>query len=62
MYSNVDGSSIAHLNWKSGEPQGKNQNCVAVEFNSTFGTMADKKCTDSLQFICKMPLEGIYLC
>ncbi|KAK3733562.1 hypothetical protein QZH41_004253 [Actinostola sp. cb2023] len=61
MYSYVDGSPVSHLNWKTGEPQGKNQNCVAIDFKSSFGTMADKKCTELLQFICKKPLEGYVL-
>lgn len=58
MYSYVGGNPVSHLNWKSGEPQGKNQNCVIADFTSTFGTYADRKCTETHQFFCKKPLVG----
>ncbi|XP_032226184.2 proline-rich extensin-like protein EPR1 isoform X2 [Nematostella vectensis] len=61
IYSYVGGNPIEHLNWKTGEPQGKGQNCVALDFSSTLGTFFDKKCTEKHEFICKKALKGYVL-
>ena len=57
-YTSADGSGIEYMNWKIGEPHGKGQNCVTFNSESQFGSMADIKCTEKKQFICKKPLEG----
>lgn len=58
MYMSVEGSPVTYMNWIPSEPNGKGQNCVALDLNATFGTMKDLNCNKLNQFICKMPLEG----
>ena len=58
MYMSVEGSPVSYMNWVPGEPNGKDQNCVAVDLATANGLMKDINCNTLHQFICKKPLEG----
>ena len=55
----VDGSPIPFSEWLPGEPDGNEaENCI-VQAKGEFGPgWADKRCSDTKSFVCKVPLPG----
>ena len=47
------GDEVSYTNWHPGQPNGRNQDCISVDYPTINFKWVDEECWDNKQFVCE---------